>query len=197
MFDAKTTPIERLSEPVMATTVAVAWLETSALISASSSACTSTAPSASTVELWMYALACAAFWAPKALAISGSPSSVSIALKRKFWEFQPIELKASVTPADWPALSEVASVVASICAVFSAVTRTSPVVVTSLSAISASVLASTTLVAIIALTASEAPWASIELPPEELTVASAVARSSAVSAACTVREAALTALSRT
>ena len=86
---------------------------------------------------------------------------------------------------------------ASICAVFSAATRTSPVVVTSLSAISASAVASTTLVAISALTASEAPWALIELPPEEFTVASDVARSSAVSAACTVTAAAVTALSRT
>ena len=51
--------------------------------------------------------------------------------------------------------------------------------------------------AISALTASEAPWASIELPPEEFTVASDVARSSAVSAACTVTAAAVTALART
>ena len=167
------------------------------MISASSSACTSTAPPAWTVELWMYALAWAACCPPKALAISGSPSSVSIALNRKFCAFQPIELKASVTPIAWPALSEVASVVASICAVFSAATRTSPVVVTALSAISASAVASTTLVAISALTASESPWASIELPPEEFTVASDVARSSAVSAACTVSAAAVTALSRT
>ena len=45
----------------------------------------------------MYALAWAACCPPNALAISGSPSSVSIALNGCF-AFQPIELKASVTP---------------------------------------------------------------------------------------------------
>ena len=142
-------------------------------------------------------MAWAACWAPKALAISGSPSSVSTALNRKFCDFQPIELKASVTPIELPSLSEVASVVASICATFSALTRTSPVTSTVLWSISASVPASTTLVAIIALIAIESPWLLIVLPPEEFTVASAVARSSAVSEACTASAAALTELART
>ena len=53
MFEANTTPTARLSAPVNTTTDAVDLFDTSALISASSSARTSTAPPAWTLELWM------------------------------------------------------------------------------------------------------------------------------------------------
>ena len=109
-----------------------------------------------------------------------------------FCEFQPIELKASVTPAPSPALSIEFSAVASICERFSAWTTTSPaVVVTVDSSISASALERITFVAITKPSASEVPPLLSELPPDDTPLTSAVERMNAVSVASTVRLAAV------
>ena len=92
--------------------------------------------------------------------MSGSPSSASIAAKRRFVGFQPIVLNASRTPTDWLPELVAASVVASICERFVASTVTSP-------AVASTVLESTNaraplrmrFVVITALMASEVPCA--------------------------------------
>ena len=151
-------PIARLVEPVMTTTVVSALFETSAWMIASLSALTSMFPCALTVELRTRAVVSAGFALPNALAISGSPRIVSSRLNRMFCEFQPIELKASVTPAPSPALWIEFSAVASICDRFSAWTTTSPaVVITGDSSISASAFERITFVAITKPRASEVP----------------------------------------
>ena len=104
MLLAIATPIARLVEPVMTTTVVSASFETTALMSASLIAVTVTSPCESMRELWISAVVSAGCAFPNAVAISGSPRIVSIRLKRMFCDFQPIELKARVTPAPSPAL---------------------------------------------------------------------------------------------
>ena len=96
--------------------------------------------------LRMNACACAGSWPLNADEMSGSPRSASTALKRMFDGRQPIELKTRTTlTAVHASMLDVD--VASICAVFSASTMTSPtVVVTLLDSIRASVPDSTTFV---------------------------------------------------
>ena len=191
------TPTARLVEPVNTITVVSATLDTSAWMTDSFSAVTVTSPSASTVELWTRAVASAGCWLPNAFAIRGSPSSVSIALKRKFCDFQPIELNASVTPAPSPWLSIELSACASITDTFSACTATSPVAVTGVSSISASALERITFVAITNPSASAVPPLFRELPPDTAPLTSAVERMNAASCASMWTLAAVTEASRT
>ena len=103
-----------------------------------------------------------------------------------FCDANPIELNASRTPTDSAPDTVVLSVVASISDVFVAASATSPVVVsTSLESIYASALLWTTFVAIVALTASDAPLPFQELPPDEVALESAVAMIVAFSSADT------------
>ena len=181
-----TTPTAQPVEPLIVSTTALASLDTSALTSASLSAETLTAAAACARELTIAARACAGFWLPKALEISGSPSSASTALKMKFCEFQPIELKASVTATVLPSLDVAFSVRASIWAMLYASTSRLPSsVTTSASSIRASALPRTTFVAMTPLTAIESPSPVNVLPPEDVAELSAVARMTAASRADT------------
>jgi hypothetical protein len=194
---ANATPTARLAEPVKTITVVVALLETTALMIASFRAVTLTSPGASTCVLWISAVVWAGCWLPKALAIAGSPRKVSMALKRKFCDFPPIELKASVTPAPSPWLSFDLSASASICEVFSACTTTSPPLVTSEPSNSATALVKRTLVAITKSSPSDLPPLLSVLPPEELTLLSAVERMKPFSTASVWTAAAESVVSRT
>ena len=109
-----------------------------------------------------------------------------------FWDFHPRVLNAMVNPmAVSPLLIEL-RIVASMPAVFSAVTVTSPVVVsTSLAVIQARASARTTLVAIWPPAATTVPLPHM-LPPEADRVMSPSACIHAFSRAVTVTEAALT-----
>ncbi|GJE70100.1 hypothetical protein CHKEEEPN_1634 [Methylorubrum podarium] len=126
-------------------------LLTTALMPASAVAATVTAPVAAVVTAVRRICALApegvsSLW--KASAISGCPVIVSAARNRTFWSFQPTVLKASVSATAATSLVAVVLLVASIVAVFEAVTDTPPApVVTVLSTILASAAPSTLLVA--------------------------------------------------
>ena len=114
-------------------------------------------------------------------------------LNRMFCDAKPIELNASSTPTDFAPETVVLRVVASMSDVFVAESATSPSVVWMwLESTHASALLWTTFVAMVALTASDAPLPFHELPPEEVALASAVAMIVAFSIADTRREAAVT-----
>jgi hypothetical protein len=103
-----------------------------------------------------------------------SPNSASTVLNRKFWLATPIELKASVTPtaieSPPPSAMVVMSMSLSRMARLSASTVTPPLPASmSLASISATALASTTFVAISALTASVVPPSPKALPPSDFT----------------------------
>ena len=102
-------------------------------------------------------------------------------------------LNASTTPTDWPAELTALFVVASSEESLRAVTASAPAVaVTGELVMTASAALSTTLTAITALMASEAPLAFQDEPPEEVAVASAVATIAARSRAETATDPALT-----
>ena len=113
-------------------------------------------------------------------------------LKRKFWLFQPMELKAIVTPYESPSDWMLASVSASIWVRPSAVTTTSPAVARmSDRAISAITLDWMTLVAMTAPIAMESPSPPHDWPPEEVTSTSVRARMTAADRAVTSTDAAV------
>ena len=113
-------------------------------------------------------------------------------MNSRFWDFQPIELNARVTPNVLPADWVMLAVRASSCERLRASTTTSPlvpvaVVVTVESVMVARAAERTTLVAIAPPTAMESPPVfAKEPPPEEIEELSAIARMNACSRARTV-----------
>src|SRR5438874_1363240 len=158
------------------------WFCTSEVSCAAAVALTSTAPSASTVLSCTNAVAPEGTSPLKAPAISGSPMIVSTRLNSRFCGYQPIVLNASVTPTPVPPEVTALSVEASICAVLSACTVTSPSasVVTLAPLMCASAALCTTLVATSTFTAVALPLPNF---PAEALVAAALSRC-AVSVAC-------------
>jgi len=188
------TPYPPVSEPVTMIENAVVSLVASALMIASLRAVTRTEPAAVTSESMISASTCAGCALFIASAMRPSPMIASTVLNRMFCVFQPIELNASTMPTVVPADSATLAVVASIWATFWASTTTSPlppssvVVVTVDRSITARAEESTTFVAMVPPTAMESlsSFSSNELPPDEMVVASAVARRNACSSARTV-----------
>ena len=122
-----------------------------------------------------------------ASAISGLPSKASTALNSTFCDCQPIELNASAKLKPSSAVDSALFRVASSSALLRASTSRSPrVVVTLLSLIQAWAELRTTLVTIWPLTASTLPEPQA-LPPEAVTLVSAVERMVARSSADTAR----------
>ena len=95
MFKDSIAPITLPLAPVKAPALLMAWFELLAVIEASFTAVTISAPSASTVVRVRLAVALTGLSPFSALETAGSPSKVSIALKKIFDGFQPTELKAS------------------------------------------------------------------------------------------------------
>ncbi len=188
MFLAMRRPTPHPDDPVVMMQIIEVSLVLSALTTASLTPMTDTLAPAVTSESVIRASTRAGSWLPKASEISGSPRIASTALNRMFCDFQPIELKASVTPTVFPADWVRLAVLASSCERFRASTTTSPVVVvTNESVIVARACDRTTLVAITPPTAMESPPREPnEPPPEEMIVESAIARMNACSRARTV-----------
>ncbi len=103
--------------PKSADATELAAFETVALISAALSALTVTSPVTFSVEPLTDAVVAAGCSPLKADETSGSPSSASTVLKRKFCAFQPIELNASVKPKPSAPVEVAVRIVASIAAV--------------------------------------------------------------------------------
>ena len=98
LLEARIPPAARPVAPYSAPAAESAALETVALSWAALSASIVTSPPASIVAADTSAAARAGCWPSKALEISGSPSSASIALKRMFSGFQPSALNAIRKP---------------------------------------------------------------------------------------------------
>ena len=191
-LDESTKPALMPPAPKMAAGAEVASLPTYARMVASDVASTCTAPSAVIGLCSTTARASAGFSPLNASEINGSPRRASMASMKRFDGSQPMVLNASTRPNAFAPDSAAERVVASISATVSAWMSTSPSMSRTLEVTSATAEPRTRLVAMMPLTASEVPWPLNELPPEELAVTSASARTTACSSASTVSASAVT-----